>query len=71
MKFVSGAMGFVSGGIRVKIVEPISRGENDTQAAQNKQSVCEIMMGQEDFWHKVFILQIMIIISWKVCASVS
>jgi len=28
MKFVSGAMGFVSGGIRVKIVEPISRGEN-------------------------------------------
>jgi len=34
----------LSGGIRVKIVGPISRGEYDTQTAKNKQSACEMVV---------------------------
>jgi len=34
------------GGVRVKIVGPISRGENDIQEAKNKQSACEIVIQQ-------------------------
>jgi len=35
---------FVSGGIRVKIVDPISRCENAIQVEKNKQSACEIVI---------------------------